>query len=139
MKAQRSEWKHRPLWQPPNVNIPPHGSFIVQFDKLLIHASTLRPAKTSILVKDGGQTPLLQLPQATYQTPRPVFALVAVDEDRVISPIHNRHERSGDLVGRDRNERLLVTWDTELEKRNAVLVEESRIGLRILFEDERED
>lgn len=66
------------------------------------------------LVKDACEGPALQLPDAPDQASRAMLPLVAVDEDGVVPPVEDGHERTCDHVLGDVVERLLVARDAEL-------------------------
>lgn len=70
----------------------------VELDEFLVHASTLGPAEAAVLVKDGCETPLLQLAETPNKTAGTVLALVAVDQHRVVASIEDCGQRSSDLV-----------------------------------------
>ena len=112
---------------------------VKELDELLIHAPRLWVAEPPVLVEDCRQGPSLQLAQAPNQTARAMLSLVAMDEHRVISSVEHRDEGSSNLVVWDLHKGLLVARDAVLEKGDAFVIEEARILLWVLFEDQGED
>lgn len=125
-----------PSGKPLTLGMKPDDLLRVEFDELLVHAPALWEAESAVLVENGRQGPLLQLPQTTNQAASSMFSLVAMDQHWMISPIQNRDEGGRDLVLRNLNKRLLVAGNAKLEKGYAVVVEKLCILLGILFQDE---
>jgi hypothetical protein len=72
-----------PIW----IDDLPGLATIEQLDELLVHGPRLWMRESTVLVKDGGVAPLLELAKTANQTAGSVLALVAVDQDWVVAAI----------------------------------------------------
>lgn len=92
--------EHIPAREPLPVNERPHRLLWVQLDEFLVHAAWLGEAEAAVFVEYHGERPLLQLPEASDQTPGSMLALIAVDQHGVVAPIEDCCQSGSDgLIG----------------------------------------
>lgn len=106
---------------------------------LLIEDATFRPRESIIFIKRSGETPPLIFPQTTHNRAGPVLALVAVDENWMVSRVENRFQTFRDHTCWHVNEGLLVALHSHLQQSDVVLGHEGNIGFWVVLWAEKQD
>lgn len=65
-----------------------------------------------------------------------MLSFVAVNQDGMVASVQDRHQSGSDLVRGYRDKRLFVSWNAKLKEGDTVLIEKSRVGFGIFFQDQ---
>lgn len=128
-----------PVRDPFRINNLPSLPAIKEFNKLLIHGTRFRMREATVFVKDGGMGPLLEFAETADQAAGTVFALIAVDQDRMVPAVEEDCECGADLVVWDLNKGLLVSGNSKLKEGDLVLLQELHVLIRVVLENECQD